>query len=123
LSIDGRSTLSVMLTGVFRDRTRLQRLAGETAHQALTRLIHSKTLLRYRPARYCEIGPLVVEYVFRGQSLVVELEPREPSGVARAQARAAFLNELGFRVLLICRRELRANPKAVLERIKAALHG
>jgi very-short-patch-repair endonuclease len=110
-----------MLTGVFRDRTRLQRLASQTAHQALNRIIHSKTLLPYRPARQAEIGPFVVEYVFRVHSLIVELEPPEPAAAARAQARASFLNELGYSVLLISRREARLRPDRVLAQIKAAL--
>ena len=112
-----------MLTGVFRDRTRLQRLAAQTAHQALNHLIHSRSLLPYRPARQCEIGPFVVEYVFRRHSLVVELEPAEPSGAARAQARAAFLNELGYRVLLVSRRTVRIHPQRVLAQIEALLRG
>ena len=110
-----------MLTGVFRDRTRLQRLAAGTAHQALAQLIFSRTLLPHRPVRQCGIGPFVVEYVFRSRSLVVELEPIEPGAAARSAARQALLAELGFTVMLIPRREVRLQPQRVLDRIRAAL--
>jgi very-short-patch-repair endonuclease len=110
-----------MLTGVFRDRTRLQRLAAQTAHQALAELIQSNSLLPHRAARRCEIGPFIVEYVFRRQSLVVEFEPRNEADAVRAQARGAFLCEMGYSVLSISRREVRTHPRRVLERIKAAL--
>jgi very-short-patch-repair endonuclease len=110
-----------MLTGVFRDRTRMQRLAAQTAHHALAQLIQSNLLLPHRAARGCEIGPFIVEYVFRRRSLVVELEPRDEVEAVRAHARAAFLNEMGYSVLSISRRELRAHPRRVLAQIKAAL--
>jgi len=110
-----------MFTGVFRDRTRLQRLAGETAHQSLHRLIHSRPLLPFRPVRQCEIGPFVVEYAFREHGLIVELEPPELSALPRAQARAAFLQGMGYRVLLLPRRQVRHEPQRVLEQIRLVL--
>ena len=110
-----------MLTGVFRDRTRLQLHAAQPAHQALAHLIQSNALFPHRALRRCEIGPYIVEYVFRAQSLVVELEPRGEAEALRAQARAAFLNGMGYRVLSISRRELRTHPRRVLEQLKAAL--
>jgi very-short-patch-repair endonuclease len=99
----------------------MQRLAAQTAHHALAQLIQSNLLLPHRAARGCEIGPFIVEYVFRRQSLVVELEPRDEVEAVRAQARAAFLNEMGYSVLSISRRELRAHPRRVLAQIKTAL--
>ena len=110
-----------MLTGVFRDRTRLQRLAGQPAHQTLHQLIHSPELLPHRAARHCEIGPFVVDYVFRERSVIVELEPPEQAALPRAHARAALLCGLGYRVLLLSRREVRLRPRQVLEQIKTAL--
>ena len=99
----------------------MQRLAAQTAHHALAQLIQSSLLLPHRAAHRCEIGPFIVDYVFRRQSLVVELEPRDEVEAVRAQARAAFLNEMGYSVLSISRRELRAHPRRVLAQIKAAL--
>jgi very-short-patch-repair endonuclease len=110
-----------MLTGVFRDRTRLQRLATQPAHQTLHQLIQSRELLPHRVARHCEIGPFVVDYVFKERSLIVELEPPEPAALPRAQARAALLTGFGYRVLLLSRREVRLRPGEALKQIKAAL--
>jgi very-short-patch-repair endonuclease len=110
-----------MLTGVFRDRTRLQHLAAQTAQQALAQLLQSNSLSPHRVAHRCEIGPFIVDYVFRRQSLVIELEPRSEAEKLRAQTRAAFLNEMGYSVLSISRRELRAHPHRVLAQIRAAL--
>jgi very-short-patch-repair endonuclease len=109
-----------MLTGVFKDRTRLRRRTSQPPHQALHRLIYSKTLARHRPAHRCEVGPFVVEYLFRDRGLIVELEPAELAD-AKARARIAFLNELGYRVLTISRRRVRLQPDRVLDEIRAAL--
>jgi very-short-patch-repair endonuclease len=110
-----------MLTGVFRDRTRLRRLGAQPAHRALHELIHSRELTPYRAARYCEIGPFVVDYVYKERSLIVELEPPDEAAWPRTQARISLLNSLGYRVLLLSRREVRRAPRQTLERIKAAL--
>jgi very-short-patch-repair endonuclease len=110
-----------MLTGVFRDRSRLRRLEAQPAHRTLHQLIHSRELAAHRVARHCEIGPFVVDYVFSSRSLIVELEPPDEAALPRAQARAALLNGLGYRVLLLSRREVRRQPQRALERIKAAL--
>ncbi len=110
-----------MLTGVFRDRTRLQRQTAQTAHRALAELIQSKALQPYRAAHHCAVGPFVVDYVFQPQSLIVELEPLDQAGTARSQGRTAFLNQMGYSVLCISRRELRAQPQRVMEQIRAAL--
>ena len=109
-----------MLTGVFRDRTRLRRLEAQPAHRALHELIHSRELTAHRAARFCEIGPFVVDYVYKEHSLIVELEPLGEAG-PRTQARISLLNSLGYRVLLLSRREVRRAPRKTLERIKAAL--
>jgi very-short-patch-repair endonuclease len=110
-----------MLTGVFRDRTRLQRLAAQTAHQALRQLVHSPLLSPHRATHQYEIGPFVVDYVFKDRSLVVELEPQDAAALPRARARAVLLNELGYGVLLVSRREVRLRPRQVLAQIKSAL--
>lgn len=79
-----------------------------------------RALRRLRPARQREIGPFVVEYVFSAQSLVVELAP-DPAVAAGSRARVAFLNELGYSVLLVSREEVRRRPRRVVAQIEAAL--
>ena len=110
-----------MLTGVFKDRTRLKRLAAQTAHRALREIINSPELSPHRAVHLCEIGPFVVDYVFKSRSLVVELEPPCPESLPRAQARAAFLKQLGYRVLVLSRRDVRLRPRKVLSQLEAAL--
>lgn len=111
----------MMLTGVFRDRIRFQRRATQPAHQTLHQLITSHELLPHRAVRHCEIGPFIVDYVFKERSLIVELEPPEASALPRAQARATLLTGLGYRVLLLSRRDVRRRPRQILAQIKAAL--
>lgn len=80
-----------------------------------------KLLAPYRPGRQCEIGPFVVDYVFKRHGLIVELEPRDRTAASRSGARTAFLNEMGYSVLSVARRELHSRPQRVLAQIVAAL--
>ncbi len=112
-----------MLTGAFKDRAQLQKEAAQRAQQrAEQRLLQLMTSRAFAagPPRQCEIGPFIVDYVFQQQALIVELEPA-PRDATRAQARAAFLREMGYSVLVLSRRELLTRPHRALQQIRAAL--
>jgi very-short-patch-repair endonuclease len=97
---------------VFKDRT---------ADQVLVELLQSRTLRSHRLSRNCEIGPFILDYVFGEQSLVVELHSGSDATDRRTLARAAFLGELGYRIVRVSRHEVLAHPQRTLARIRAAL--
>jgi very-short-patch-repair endonuclease len=108
-----------MLTGVFKRSSRPA--AATSARRALASIIASRSLRAQRPLRQCAIGPFVVDYVYKEQGLVVELAPRDGVMCERNRARTALLNELGYTVLQISRRELLEQPGRAVGRIRAAL--
>lgn len=118
-----------MLTGVFKDRSAQDRRARERAaieEQALAELLAARELRSFTLTRHCEIGPFVVEFLFREASLVVELLPPKarsddsPAG-RRQAARVKFLGDMGYAVLAIDARELACQPQRVLARLLGAL--
>jgi very-short-patch-repair endonuclease len=112
-----------MFTGVFKDRTRTQADPAQPAEQLLAALLRSRLLHRHRFARHCEIGPFVVDHVCRELSLIVELLPPidQPRDKYQFEARSAFLAGMGYRVIHVSPRELKAQPHKVLARIRAAM--
>ena len=117
-----------MFTGVFKDRSAKERAAREAsrnlavAEQALAELLASRELRAHTLSRHCELGPFLIDYLFVERSLIVELVPDVPSSpTSRQEARAKFLNDLGYVVWTISPRELLRHPERVLARLRLAL--
>lgn len=117
-----------MLTGIFKDRSAKERIAG--ADQVLAELLASCELRRFTVMRNREIGPFVAEYLFPEQSLIVELAPACPgrpaddsSMVGRSAARSKFFSDMGYVVFAIDPGELMRRPRRVLARLRATLEG
>lgn len=107
-----------MLTGVLRHRPRTELLVRErasySAADALAQLLNSRSLRQHRFVSDCEIGPFIVDHLCPEQALVIDLTrpPRE------AEARTRFLESLGYRIVIVSRRDLFNRPEAVLLRLR-----
>jgi very-short-patch-repair endonuclease len=112
-----------MLTGVLRHRPRTELLVRERAahssEEALTQLLRARSLRSYHFANQCEIGPFVVDHVCAEHALIVDLT--RPA--TQAQARAKFLESLGYRIVTVSRRELYHRPDAILLKLRRLLQG
>ncbi|HMN44554.1 MAG TPA: DUF559 domain-containing protein [Povalibacter sp.] len=110
-----------MLTGVLRSRPRTELLVRERASHstddALSQLLRSRSLRHCRFVSDCEIGPFIVDHLCPEQALVIDLT--RPPG--ETEARARFLESLGYRVVTVSRRDLFHRPEAVLLRLRRLL--
>jgi very-short-patch-repair endonuclease len=110
-----------MLTGVLRNRPRTEVLVRERAansiDDALTQLLRSRSLRRYRFVSDVEIGPFVVDHLCPEQALVIDLT----RSASEQEARARFFESLGYRVVVVSRRDLFHRPEAVLLRLRRLL--
>ena len=121
-----------MFTGVFKDRSAKARVARESprdllaaAEQALAELLSARELRAHTLSRQCEIGPFLIDYVFTERSLIVELArgalASEPKAQSRFEARAQFLNHMGYVVHAISPQEILRQPQRVLAKLCVAL--
>ncbi len=110
-----------MLTGVLRSRPKTTVLTRERAahsgDDALTQLLRSRSLRQYTFVSDCEIGPFIVDHLCPEQALVIDLT--RPA--SETDARARFLESLGYRVIVVSRRDLFHRPEAVLLRLRRLL--
>ena len=89
------------------------------ARQSLESLLRSRALRSCHFSRRREIGPYLVDYVCSQHSLILELHPGSgQSGHGGDTSRTAFLQGLGYTVLLIPAGELAQRPGRVLKRIR-----
>jgi very-short-patch-repair endonuclease len=112
-----------MFTGVFKDRTRSRLGPPRTPDLVLGKLLQSRSLAPAVFQRRAALGPFVVDYVCMDRALVIELDDAGPStpGASRVDARARFLNQLGYRVLKFRRVEVLEAPAQVIAKVRAAL--
>lgn len=110
-----------MLTGVLRNRPRTEVLVRERAahsiDDALTQLLRARSLRHYRFVGDVEIGPFVVDHLCPEQALVIDLT----RSAGEQETRARFLESLGYRVVVVSRRDLFHRPEAVLLRLRRLL--
>lgn len=114
-----------MLTGVLKNRSRTEVLVRERAasssanatDDALTQLLRSRSLRQHRFLSDCEIGPFIVDHLCPEQAVVIDLT--RPAG--EMDARTRFLESLGYRVIIVSRRDLFHRPEAVLLRLRRLL--
>lgn len=110
-----------MLTGVLRNQPKTEVLVRERASNstddALTQLLRSRSLRHHRFVSDCEIGPFIVDHLCPEQALVIDLT--RPAG--EMQARSRFLESLGYRVVIVSRRDPFHRPDAVLLRLRRLL--
>ncbi len=114
-----------MLTGVLRNRPRTELLVRDRAAQssphscddALVQLLRSRSLRQHRFVSDCEIGPFIVDHLCPEQALIIDLT--RPPG--ETEARARFLESLGYRIVVVSRRDLFHRPEAVLLRLRRLL--
>lgn len=108
-----------MFTGVLRYRSREGRgyVPGQSADEALANLLRARSLRGHRFVRECEIGPFIVDHVCPERALVIDLSRSR----TESEARARFLEALGYRVLTVTRHDLFHRPDRVLARIRRLL--
>lgn len=117
--------LAAMFTAVFKDRTRSRLGRPRTPELVLGKLLQSRSLAPAIFQSRATLGPFVVDYVCFDRALVVELDDatRSSPGGSRMDARARFLNQLGYRVLRFRRAEVLDQPAQVIAEVRAALQG
>ena len=110
-----------MLTGVLRNRPKTEVLVRERASNstddALSQLLKSRSLRHHRFVSDCEIGPFIVDHLCPEHALVIDLT--RPAG--ETEARSKFLESLGYRIVVVSRRDLFHRPDAVLLRLRRLL--
>jgi very-short-patch-repair endonuclease len=75
-------------------------------------------LASWKFSRQKPIGPYIVDFVCREASLIVEIDGGQHADrVARDEARTAYLESLGYRVIRFWNNEVLSNTDAVMETI------
>jgi len=105
-----------MLTGVFKERTRLRHSPAPSPEDALATLLRSP-LLSHRFVQQCEIGPFIVAHLCVERALAVELSR---DGIV-VQTKKHFLESLGYEILTFSHRDVLARPQWVLARVRSVL--
>lgn len=113
----GPSYRPLMLTGVFKERTRSRRSLTLSPEDVLATLLRSPRLPSHRFVQHCEIGPFIVSHLCVERALAVELS----RDGAVAPSKKHFLESLGYGILTFSHRDVLARPKWVLARVQAAL--
>ena len=117
------------------DQDITHRLPGATSHarrlrreqtDAENRLwyrLSGRELGTYKFVRQVPLGPYVVDFLCRSESLVVELDGEQHADSEKDAVRTAFLNERGYSVLRFWNHEVLREREAVLDAILAVLEG
>jgi len=105
-----------------RDFARGLRRRQTDAERRLWTRLRDRRLLGVKFTRQMPIGPYIVDFCCREQTLIVELDGGQHSVRADYDAgRTAFLQALGYRVLRFWDNDALANTDGVLQRIAEAL--
>ncbi|MBI1776236.1 MAG: endonuclease domain-containing protein [Proteobacteria bacterium] len=102
-----------------RTRARTLRTTPTEAERVLWRRIRFRQLHGLRFRRQHPVPPYIVDFACLEMGLVVEIDGGQHAMGPRENARTAFLEKVGWRVLRFWNNEVLANIEGVLERITA----
>ena len=105
------------------DRARALRRTDTAAEQRLWESLRSRRLAGLKFVRQLAVGPYFADFACRAGKLIVEVDGATHSShteLAHDQARTAYLETQGFRVLRIWNTEVFTNRDGVLETILLA---
>jgi len=108
------------------ERSRRLRRAETQAERELWRRLRSRALSGAKFVRQAAIGPYFVDFVCRGDKLVVEVDGATHSTAVelrRDALRADFLSEQGYRIIRFANDDVYRNIDGVVQTIAAALAG
>lgn len=91
--------------------------AANSSEDGLTQLLRARSLRQHTFVSDVEIGPFVVDHLCREQALIIDLT--RPA--SEQEARARFFEALGYRIVVVSRRDLFHRPEAVLLRLRRLL--
>ena len=110
-----------MKTHPFAKRLRVE---ATLAEQKLWFQLRNRRLLGLKFRRQLPIGPYIVDFVCLEQRRVIEVDGsqhRQPEGQRHDEARTAYLNREGFRVIRVWNNEVLGQMDAVLAFIRLSL--
>jgi len=103
--------------GEVRRARRLRRYQSD-AERKIWFNLRDRRLASWKFSRQKPIGPYIVDFVCREASLIVEIDGGQHADrVARDEARTAYLESLGYRVIRFWNNEVLSNTDAVMEPI------
>ncbi len=85
--------------------------------------LRNRRLNGYKFSRQIPLGPYIVDFVCREQSLIVELDGSQHAESTHDERRTEWLNQQGYSVLRFWNAEILQERRAVLETILAVLQG
>jgi very-short-patch-repair endonuclease len=106
------------------ERRRVLRREATPAERALWRLLRSRQLAGIKVRRQVQAGPYILDFYAPSKRLAIEADGGQhyvEEGREYDEARTAFLNARGVRVLRFTNREILEQPAAVLEVIERVL--
>jgi very-short-patch-repair endonuclease len=104
-----------------RNQARTLRHTLTDAELRLWQILRSRQLANIKLRRQVPIGPWIVDFVCFQQMLVVEADGSQHAENRRDQARAADLQERGFRTLRFWNNDILWNTSGVLQQIIEAI--
>ena len=104
-----------------RNQARTLRHTLTDAELRLWQILRSRQLANIKFRRQVPIGPWIVDFVCFQQMLVVEADGSQHAENRRDQARAADLQERGFRTLRFWNNDILWNTSGVLQQIIEAI--
>ncbi len=108
------------LPGTTNQARRLGREETDAEYRLWYRL-RGRELGGYKFIRQVPLGPYVVDFLCRSESLIVELDGEQHAQSAKDSVRTAFLNQRGYSVLRFWNHEVLQEREAVLDAILAVL--
>ena len=105
------------------ERARRLRRVPTEAEKKLWNRLRARSLGGHKFARQEPIGPYVVDFVCRGQRLVIEVDGGQHATDTRDAARDRWLAEHRYRVLRFWNNDVLRNTDGVLETIALVLNG
>ncbi|HEY5204039.1 MAG TPA: DUF559 domain-containing protein [Roseiarcus sp.] len=102
-----------------RSRARTMRGAPTDTELRLWRLLRDRRLSGFKFRRQVPVGPYIVNFLCVGAKLIVEADGSQHAESPRDQARDAYLESQGWKVLRFWNNEVSQNREGVLETIFA----
>jgi very-short-patch-repair endonuclease len=114
-----------MYITIQRDHARAMRRAPTAAEQKLWGCLRKRSLAGFRFQRQVEIGPYIVDFLCRGEKLIIEVDGAthgDTAAVRYDQRRDSYLEANGYRVLRVTNDDVYSNMDGVLHALLLMLN-